>query len=307
MSSPYELNGSVYPRTTEILDAYPDGGKDVALKDWAGMLAIKDLCQKVAEWTPEDAGEHMHGLMSFFDEKDKPKKEQDKELLAAWNPVVMAHKQAHRDVLRFLGDAGTEAHSHIEKALRLSMGEGVELDGVTVTTDQLSQLALNAAANWGRWYEKRAKPYGFKPVALELSLISPTLGFGGTVDCLAEYKGGLWTIDWKSSSRIDRKKHAQQVTAYTALVEDQATWVFRGTPQQKIVSKTEAAEKWPSEPDDPVTVDGMAVVRVDRTETAFEHYEVPMETMGAHWAMFLKCLEVVEAKAKYERDLRALK
>jgi hypothetical protein len=308
----YELSGESYPRTTEILNAYPDGGKSGALKGWAAAQAIKDLAQKLSTWTEEDAGRHMHELDRYFAEVSKPAREQDQALVDAWRPVVKAHQEAHREVLRFLGDAGTKAHTLIEEALKLSMGltsatvDGLEAD-YNGELDLLTQYALNAAANWGRWFEQRAKPAGFKPLALELKLISPTLGYGGTVDCVCEWKGGVHIGDWKTSSRIDRIRHGMQTVAYLALIEEEAVCVFKGTPQEKIVSRAEAREKWPHEEHEPVRIDGCFIARLDRLETAFEHYEVPPGRIGPHWEMFKKCLEIVEAKSAYERAIRSVK
>lgn len=313
MGAHYELRGSVYPRVTEILNAYPDDDKSTKLKEWAAMLALRDLAQKLAHWSEEDAGRHIHELMRFFDEKDKPAKQRDKTLVEQWSPVVNAHKEAHREVLRFLGDAGTKAHVFIEEALKISMGltgevvEGVDGLHVPKTPDDidlLTEYALRAAANWGRWFEARARPGGFKPVALETKLISPSLGYGGTSDCVAEFKGGLWVFDWKSSSRIDRIRHAMQGVAYLALLEEEAVWCFEGG--KHIKAKRDLA------PEDlalceAIRIDGIAIVRVDRLETAFEHYEVPSARIGPLWEMFKKLLETVEHKAAFERAIRGLK
>lgn len=307
----YELSGESYPRTTEILNAYPDGGKNGALKGWAAAQAIKDLAQKLSTWTEEDAGRHMHELDRYFAEVSKPAREQDQALVDAWRPVVKAHQEAHREVLRFLGDAGTKAHTLIEEALRLSMGltsatvDGLEADE-NGEVDQLTQYALNAAANWGRWFEQRAKPAGFKPLALELKLISPTLGYGGTVDCVCQWKGGIWVGDWKTSSRIDRIRHGMQTVAYLALLEEEACWANVGG-KRTMMSKAAAHELSPAVIMEPIRIDGCFIARLDRLETAFEHYEVPPGRIGPHWEMFKKCLEIVEAKGAYERAIRGVK
>ena len=61
----------------------------------------------------------------------------------------------------------------------------------------------------------------FKPVsiAVELSLVSPELGFGGTLDLvctLPDFPDDIWCIDWKSGGAI-YKTHKIQGAAYQKL------------------------------------------------------------------------------------------
>jgi len=60
--------------------------------------------------------------------------------------------------------------------------------------------------------------------ALETPLYSDHLEVAGTVDCIAEYKGKLSVVDFKTSSKIKQKEHIQhyfmQCSAYAVAFEE---------------------------------------------------------------------------------------
>ena len=67
------------------------------------------------------------------------------------------------------------------------------------------------------------KTYKPNPLALEISLVSPKLGFGGTLDLvctLPSTPGEVWYIDWKSGAAI-YKTHKIQGASYRELWNSQ--------------------------------------------------------------------------------------
>ena len=133
-------------------------------------------------------------------------------------------------------------------------------------------------------------------------IVSETLGFGGTADIICRFKGGVWVGDWKTSTRIDRIRHAMQGVAYMALVQNECVWVAEDTIATKAAAKAHGID-----PNDcpEVEVDGVFIARPDRLETAFEHYEVPTSQIGPLWQMFKGCLGLLEQQREFKRAMRA--
>lgn len=270
-------SGEPLPRTSSVLSMLGDEDSQRGLMDWAGRLAIE-----------------------------------------------RGQAQAHRDELDFLARAGTRAHELIECTLIEKLIELKRADPERAGMPELDlaapvdTLALTAFDNWSRWLEKRALPGNFDPLASELSISSEKLGFGGTVDCVAWFEGrdrntpGLWVVDWKTSSRINKLRYRMQVVAYAALVEEECC-IVEGSPQRfqedelqptgrRIVTK-EHAQAIGLE-GEPIEIAGAAIVRADRKQKKFEHLEVPLAEFGPLWSLFAQLVEVCKVKAEVDRFMR---
>ena len=61
-----------------------------------------------------------------------------------------------------------------------------------------------------------------KPLNTELNIISPILGYAGTIDCIAEYQGKPTIFDWKTSTKRKTpsaiKTYIYQLAAYKQLL-----------------------------------------------------------------------------------------
>ena len=69
-------------------------------------------------------------------------------------------------------------------------------------------------------------------VAIESGVVHPLLGYAGTLDLIAEYKGALSVIDWKTSAKHkaslkDCYSYPQQVVAYAGAVNFDNNYPFQ--------------------------------------------------------------------------------
>ncbi len=67
--------------------------------------------------------------------------------------------------------------------------------------------------------------------AVESGVVSSELGFAGTVDCIAIYKGELCVIDWKTSKKKKRSlkscyDYPVQLSAYAGAVNRDVAYPF---------------------------------------------------------------------------------
>lgn len=69
-------------------------------------------------------------------------------------------------------------------------------------------------------------------IAVESAVLHPLLGYAGTLDLIAEYKGKLSVIDWKTSAKHktnlkDCYSYPQQVVAYAGAVNFDDNYPFQ--------------------------------------------------------------------------------
>lgn len=97
-------------------------------------------------------------------------------------------------------DRGTRIHGHIERLLQrqpLDYGEHPE--------DEAAVEGSRA------WLNQQATEHGLKVLEVETFVLNPTLGYGGTVDLIAEIDGKITLLDWKSGkSVVDAKGRVYQ-------------------------------------------------------------------------------------------------
>lgn len=89
------------------------------------------------------------------------------------------------------------------------------------------------APNAGYWQSIRhVLPDIKNVVAIESGVVHPLLGYAGTLDLIAEYKGALSVIDWKTSAKHkmnlkDCYSYPQQVVAYAGAVNYDMNYPFQ--------------------------------------------------------------------------------
>ena len=104
-------------------------------------------------------------------------------------------------------DRGSRIHGNIESILRR---EPLEVD----PRDE------SAVAGARAWLNQQVKDHGLRPIEVEAYLIDESLGYGGTLDLIAEIDGETWLLDWKTGKSVagpDGKvyrDHRLQLAAY---------------------------------------------------------------------------------------------
>ncbi len=118
------------------------------------------------------------------------------------------------EVMKRAGDKGTKIHEAIEDFFKGKELKWTEKEKENYTLDEWMMLL-----RFFDFYET----YKPNPLALEISLVSPKLGFGGTLDLvctLPAYPKDIWYIDWKSGGGI-YKSHKIQGASYWELWNSQ--------------------------------------------------------------------------------------
>lgn len=54
------------------------------------------------------------------------------------------------------------------------------------------------------WLNQQALEHGLRPLEVEAAVVNPSLGYGGTVDLIAELDGEVWLLDWKTGRSVAR-------------------------------------------------------------------------------------------------------
>ena len=104
-------------------------------------------------------------------------------------------------------DRGSRIHANIEQILRHE----------PLTVDERDEAAVAGAR---AWLNQQATEHGLRPLEVEAYLIHETLGYGGTLDLIAEIEGEVWLLDWKTGKSVawpDGKvysDHRLQLAAY---------------------------------------------------------------------------------------------
>ena len=110
-------------------------------------------------------------------------------------------------------DAGTYAHILIVAYLDKRPPERPE--GLP---QHVIDWGQNAFGNYLLW----ARDHTVIPLATELRMASPDMGYGGTADLVANVDGRLEVMDFKTGRHY--KTHILQLAAYAALVSEQTEW-----------------------------------------------------------------------------------
>jgi hypothetical protein len=87
-------------------------------------------------------------------------------------------------------DRGSRIHAAIEAVLTR--------DASHVPLEQDQPAIAGARA----WLNDQAVNHGFRILEVEAFLIHRTLGYGGTLDLIAEIDGEVWLLDWKTGKSV---------------------------------------------------------------------------------------------------------
>jgi PD-(D/E)XK nuclease superfamily len=104
-------------------------------------------------------------------------------------------------------DRGSRIHAAIEQVL---LRQPVEVD-------PRDEAAIAGARTW---LNEQATQHGLRPIEVEAYLIHETLGYGGTLDLIAEIDGEVWLLDWKTGKSVAwpsgevYEDHRLQLAAY---------------------------------------------------------------------------------------------
>lgn len=86
-------------------------------------------------------------------------------------------------------DRGSRIHGNIESILRRE----------PFTPDPRD---ADAVARARAWLNQQVKEHGLRPLEVEAFLINETIGYGGTLDLIAELDGETWLLDWKTGKSV---------------------------------------------------------------------------------------------------------
>lgn len=140
-----------------------------------------------------------------------------------------------QQIMERAGEFGTNVHDATEK-----LNNGLELELFDLLGKELYSLEEWESILRYKKFWTEVKP---KLIANEISLCSPTLGFGGTIDRVVDINGKIWLIDIKTSNAM-RKTYEMQLAAYVKLWEEASpkqpihgvavVWLKSNTRTEKI-------------------------------------------------------------------------
>lgn len=107
-------------------------------------------------------------------------------------------------------DVGTLAHLGVEAAIR---GEDYDVDALQISSEQRAMI-VSCLAEWHRWCDRSR----LVPIEAEVSLVSESCRYGGTLDMVCELDGHLSVLDVKTGGVYP--EHLCQVRAYGQLWEE---------------------------------------------------------------------------------------
>lgn len=182
-------------------------------------------------------------------------------------------RTAHQGVLNDLAELGTKMHDWIE----------VDLMQHDFPPDIDSREMEQMIAAW----EAFKFMHKIVPVATEVTLWHPTLGYAGTFDLLAYIDGELWLIDVKTSRRVG-KSHKMQLAALREArlafeQDDEGNWYPLKLPKPERYGFIQVR------PDD------------DDREAFVELHETSPEELDLYWERFAATLRINEIDYKLKQ------
>lgn len=148
---------------------------------WPGVTTVTDVLDKPAlvKWKREQVAitalQHAERLLA--------------DRTAGNDEAAIAFLMASRNAGTDGRDRGSRIHTAIEGILRRENPQVLPAD----------QAAVEGAR---AWLNQQALEHGLKVFEVESYVINRTLGYGGTVDLIAELDGETWLLDWKSGKSV---------------------------------------------------------------------------------------------------------
>ena len=138
-------------------------------------------------------------------------------------------------------DRGSRIHSSIEQILRRE----------PVTIDPRDEAAVAGAR---AWLNEQVRDHGLRLLEVEAFLLHETLGYGGTLDLIAELDGETWLLDWKTGNSVASpdgevyRDHRLQLAAYAnaefiACINDPGRYPLPAITRYGIVHVTDGGTR----------------------------------------------------------------
>jgi len=148
------------------------------------------------------------------------------------------------------------------------------LMGNTTDTSDYSKNTIDKAENAVLSFLEWEKGHKLEPIALEKSLVSDTLLYGGTSDYIGKVNGSIELIDFKTGSGI-YDEAVIQVSAYTHLILE-----------------CDVVER----------IQGVRILNIPRSEDeSFVERMVSVEELDITWDIFKSCLDLHNLKKKMNK------
>lgn len=148
---------------------------------WPGVTGITDVLDKPAltYWKREQVA------LAAIDHAERLLEDR----VAGNVDAAVSYLLKSRDAGTDGRDRGTRIHTAIEGILRRENPIITEVD----------QPAVEGAR---AWLNQQVSEHGLKVLEVESFVLNPTVGYGGTVDLIAEIDGEVWILDWKSGKTV---------------------------------------------------------------------------------------------------------
>lgn len=199
----------------------------------------------------------------------------------AWeqlNKIILDAKSAHKETLEEAGNVGKQAHAWIELYIRGCLTGSIIPYVDDFTKDEKVKNCITAALDW-------MKKHNVKWISTERKIYSRKFKYAGTTDglcycdscdnstcCPVPFKQRLCLPDWKSSNYL-YVEYLFQTAAYVQAIEEE----------------------------DGIKIEDRWVIRLGKTDGAFESWHLTQDTLQDDLEAFLACLNL-SRKVKLVED-----
>ncbi len=183
-----------------------------------------------------------------------------KPALVHWAWRLGTEGKDYKKVRDTTAEVGSLAHAIILEHLG-----GSEVD-YSIYSDHVRQMAENSFLSYLEWERRQT---GFKSILAEKQFASDRLGFGGTIDDLADINTSLTLLDFKTGKGIF-DSHRLQVAAYWLLLKE------AGYDAQRVI-----------------------ILNIPRSDNE-DFVEAPVRKIEVYAEAFLKVLETYKALRKLD-------
>jgi hypothetical protein len=244
----YTINNIELPSSTGITGQVDDG-KSEGLKGWATGCMEKWCIDNILSYISDAREVKKQTIMTL----------EYKELERMLKDARFNYKEVSKDAM----SVGSQVHGLIEKHIKGKLGVG-EFPSLLNSKDS-SEVRLGFTA-FLEWEKKNVVRYieSEQPVAcfdvkcsdfFTSNDVAMPVYYGGTLDCIAELKDGIYCIDFKTA-KAHRKTDALQVASYKFAREncpEEIVVKFNGDPPYEKTFKMK-----------PIKIDGIMVLRLDK-------------------------------------------
>ncbi len=130
--------------------------------------------------------------------------------LMGWANHLGFQRKSYKEELNRSADVGTWTHARVQKFV-----DPDSTPDLGEIADPLTRFKVQKRVNT---FKEKISTYHYKTIFTEKSIVSPKLGFAGTLDWLCEFWKTLTLFDFKTSKAV-RSKMLAQLAAYIMLLE----------------------------------------------------------------------------------------